>query len=101
MVKVSKCCCCIRVKTGAYIIGFLHVLGVITGLIEFNPVQIALDIFCGATFLLMLFKDSEQKRLFYFAAYLVYSGMIIVMHLIFFFWDKDEEVATNKICTEL
>ena len=101
MVKVSKCCCCIKVKTGAYIIGVLHVLGVIFGLIDMNLIRVAMDIFCGATFLLMVFKDSEQKRLFYFAAYACYSGLIVVLHLVFLFWDKDEEVASSKICTDI
>ena len=101
MVRVSKCCCCIPVKTGAYIIGCIHVLGMVIGLIQLDMIKVALDVFCGCTFLLMVFKDSEQKRLFYFAAYLVYTGIITVMHLIFAFWDKDEELKTNQTCTDL
>ena len=91
MVKVSKCCCCIKVKTGAYIIGILHVLGVIFGTIDMDFIKVAMDIFCGATFLLMVFKDSEQKRLFYFAAYVCYSVLIVILHLIFLFWREDED----------
>ena len=61
----------------------------------------ALDIFCGCTFLLMVFKDSETKRLLYFAAYLVYVGIITVMHLVFAFWDKDELLKSSQTCTDI
>ena len=59
MVKLTKCCCCVPVKIGAYIIGFFHVLGLFLGVVLINPLQITLEIFCGLTFLLMVFRDSE------------------------------------------
>ena len=59
MVKVSKCCCCIPVKTGANIIGCIHVLGLLAGLYMINPLQISLELFCGATFVYMVYRDSE------------------------------------------
>ena len=63
--------------------------------------KIALDVFCGATFLVMVFRDDEWKRMFYFAAYVVYTGIIVVVHLIFTFWDRDEEKTTEKSCAEI
>ena len=90
MVKLSKCCCCIRVKTGAYIIGSIHVLGLALGLIFMEPLTISLEAFCGCTFILMVWKDSAQKRLFYFAAYVVYALMIGGIRIVFTFWNKDE-----------
>ena len=39
--------------------------------------------------------------MFYFTAYLVYTGIITVVHLIFTFWDKDEEIKTQKTCTDI
>ena len=95
MVKVKNCCCCIPVKTGAYIIGFVHVIGAMFGIIQLDLVKVALDIFCGMTFLLMIFKDGESSRLFYFAAYMAYTGIIIAVHLVFIIWDQDEEVKTK------
>ena len=96
MVKVNKCCCCIPVKTGAYIIGCFHVLGVIIGIVQLDIVKIVMDIFCGTTFLFMVFRDSEWNRLFYLATYMAYTGIVIATHLIFFFWDRDEELETTE-----
>ena len=101
MVKASKCCCCIPIKTGAYIIGCIHVLGVIIGIAQLDVLKIALDIFCGATFLVMVFRDSEWVRMLYFAVYLVYTAIIIVVHLIFALWDRDEEASASNTCSDI
>ena len=63
--------------------------------------KIVLDVFCGATFLVMVFRDDEWKRMFYFAAYIAYTGIIVVVHLIFIFWDRDEEATAANSCTEI
>ena len=99
MVRVSKCCCCFPVKTGAYIIGFAHVIGLLLGIVFVNPLQVTLEVFCGITFLWMFFRDSEQKRLFYFSAYCVYVGILFVFRLIFSIWDHDENEFVENFCS--
>ena len=95
MVKLSKCCCCVHVKTGAYTIGFLHVVGLLVGIIRLDYLQIALEVFCGATFLLMIYGDNELRRLMYFAAYCVYVIIVTSIRIIFLIWDRDEKVAAR------
>ena len=56
---VKKCCCCINIKAGAYIIGGIHVLGLLIGIYMLDPLQISLEVFCGITFLLMVRKDTQ------------------------------------------
>ena len=96
---VSRCCCCFSVKTGAYIIGCFHVFGLLIGLYILNVLQIAIDAFCGVTFLLMVYKDSEMKRLMYFTSYVIYSIIVGIIRLIFVFWGKDEQGFAQKFCT--
>ena len=98
MVKVKKCCCCIPVKTGAMIIGSVHVLGLLIGLYLVAPLQISLEIFCGAAFLLMVYRDSQQKRLFYFSAYVIYAASLGTIRMIFVFWDHDEKLLVRNYC---
>ena len=101
MVKVSKCCCCVPVKPGAYCIGYFHLLLLALGLMFMEPLTISSEAFCGATFILMVWKDSAQKRLFYFSAYLVYALLIGVIRIVFTFWNKDEQQMTAAICNTL
>ena len=98
---VKKCCCCIPVKTGAYIIGCFHVFGLLMGIYMFNPLQMSIDIFCGVTFLLMVYKDSEQKRMFYFAAYVVYSVIVGIIRIVFVLWSRDEDNIVREFCNNL
>ena len=101
MVRVAKCCCCIPVKTGSYIIGSFHVIGLILGLLMLNPLQVSLEVFCGVTFLMMVYRDSEQKRLFYFTAYVVYIVTLGAIRLFFVFWDHDEKALVRKFCEDV
>ena len=98
MVKVAKCCCCISIKTGAFIIGAIHVVGLLLGVIWVSPLQISLEIFCGATFLYMVYRDCERNRLLYFASYCVYAFTLGIIRLIFVFWDKDEKAIVTEYC---
>ena len=98
MVKVKKCCCFVPIKTGAMIIGSVHVLGLLIGLYLVAPLQISLEIFCGATFLLMVYRDSQQKRLFYFSAYVIYATSLGTIRMIFVFWDHDEKALVRNYC---
>ena len=69
---VSKCCCCIKVKTAVNLIGAWHVLLLIGGLFEIQPVRVSLELFTAIAFIVMLFKDSAATRQFFFATYCVF-----------------------------
>ena len=101
MVKFTKCCFCCSIKQGAYIIGCLHVFGLLMGFIMFRPLQITLDVFCGVTFLAMVYRDSEYKRLYYFAAYCVYAMVNDVIFSIFIADKTDEINAANMMCNKI
>ena len=98
--KVKSCCCCIPVKVGAYIIGCIHVLGLILGVILVSPLQVSLEIFCGCTFLYMAYRDNDKNRLLYFAAYVVYSSILASIRMIFVFWDRDEKEMVLQYCKQ-
>ena len=90
MVRVTKCCCCIQIKTGTYIIGSLHVLGLVAGIFRLQLLTITLEIFTGCTFLYMVYRDSERNRLLYFTAYCCYAVILAVIRTIFVLWQSDE-----------
>ena len=98
--KVRRCCFCIPVKVGAYVIGCIHVLGLLIGILIFSPLQISLEIFCGCTFLYMAYRDNEKNRLLYFAAYVVYSFILASIRMIFVFWDRDEKEMVLVYCKQ-
>ena len=89
--RVKKCCCCVPVKIGAYLIGSVHVLGLMIGILLVSPLQIVMEIFCGCTFLYMAYRDTEKNRLLYFAAYAVYCVILGGLRMLFVFWDRDEK----------
>ena len=99
--KFNKCCFCCSIKTGAYVIGCLHVFGLLTGILMFKPMQIALDIFCGGTFLAMVYRDNAQKRMYYLAAYCCYILINNIFVTIFIANKHDEQRAAIEICTKL
>ena len=100
MVQVKKCCCVIPIKAGAYIIGCTHVLELLIGLVNFSEFRVTLNLFCGVTFLLMVFRDSKQKRLYYFSAYAILLVFNAILHLVFVFWRQDEHTKAIKKCKE-
>ena len=60
--KVNKCCCCIKIKSGVYLIGAWHVLMLIAGLFSVNIIRVALEVFTAIAFVVMLFKDTATTR---------------------------------------
>ena len=79
------------IKVGAYIIGAFHVIGLVLGLVLASPLQISLEIFCGSTFIYMVYRDNEKNRLLYFSAYAVYCVILASIRTVFVFWDRDEK----------
>ena len=72
MREVSKCCCCISIKTGVYIIGIWHMLILTAGLFEAEYVRVTIELFTALSFLFMIFKDSIMTRMYFFATYSVF-----------------------------
>ena len=99
--RVRKCCCCIPIKIGAYIIGTFHVLGLLMGIYLMSLATICLEVFCATAFLLMIYKDSKEKRLFYFATYVVLQCIVAVIRMVFTFWKKDEAYGIRIYCAEM
>ena len=96
--RLTKCCCCIPIKVGAYIIGGLHVFGMLAGLYLMSAVQISLEMFCGISFLYMLYKDTQQNRMLYFSSYCVYAAFLFAIRAVFVFWKADEHEMVRQIC---
>ena len=99
--RVRKCCCCIPIKIGAYIIGTFHVLGLLVGIYLMSLATICLEVFCATAFLLMIYKDSKEKRLFYLATYVVLQCIVAVIRMVFTFWKKDEAYGIRIYCAEM
>ena len=76
-------------------------VGFLAGIIRLDYLHIALEVFCGATFLLMIYGDNELRRLMYFAAYCVYVIIVTSIRTVFLIWDRDERVAAIKLCKNL
>ena len=47
---------------------------------------------------MMVFRDSEQKRMLYFSAYVVYVAILTSFRLMFVVWDHDEKVIVTDFC---
>ena len=60
--KVNKCCCCISVKTGVYIIGIWHVIVLIGGLFNHQLVRVSLELFTAIAFIVMCARDNAATR---------------------------------------
>ncbi len=65
----THCCCCVSVRTGAMILGFFTLLGLLQEIENFVPLRLAINGVAAIAFILMLADDTEQKRrLFFYAA---------------------------------
>ena len=69
MFKASACCCCIPIKAGAYVIGAIHLFYLAIFIAEFHLLDAALNFFCGTTFLVMIFKDTQFTRMCFYASF--------------------------------
>ena len=48
----------------------------------------------------MVFRDSKQKRLYYFSAYAILLVFNAILHMVFIFWRQDERVKAIMKCKE-
>ena len=103
--KQSKCCCCIPIKIGTYIIGGLHALYFVLFLTKSDWLGAALNLFSGSTFLAMVFRDTSFTRGAFFAAFATYVITVALLNLYFtFFLVGDDqaqfELAVRERCDE-
>ena len=100
---VNRCCFCASVKTGTYIIGGMHAFGLILGLMALNPIKVVFELFTGLTFLWMVYKDGEQSRLLFFAAFSVYVVILGCLEIYFTLFPNQEEDAmlVKNYCLEV
>ena len=88
-------------KIGAYIVGVSHVMGLLVAIVRFSLGWTSLEIFCGVSFLYMIWKDSLMTRLYYFVAYCCYSGIAVAIRMVFIFWSRDENLKIRIECTKI
>ena len=99
--KTKKCCCCIPVKIGTYLIGGIHVIYLFLFLYKHAVVDAVLNLFTGMTFITMLLKDSQFTRMVFFAAFVTYVCIFNSLDIYFtlFPWEDEkqmiDEVITN------
>ena len=72
MKEVDKCCCCISIKTGVYIIGAWHILILLGGLFEAQYLRVTIELFTALSFMVMIFRDSIMTRMYFFATYCIF-----------------------------
>ena len=106
MFKANKCCCCIPIKAGAYLIGAIHLFYLVIFIMEFHILDAALNFFCGTTFAVMVFKDTQFTRMCFFAAFQTYVLLILALELytlVFPFEDQQEamDVVLTRDCKQL
>ena len=94
--KTKRCCCCVPIKTGTYVIGALHAIYFVLFIMEPNFIGASLNFFCMSTFFAMVFKDSPFTRQIFFTAFATYVFLIAMLNVYFtFFRFEDDEVRFN------
>ena len=88
----KNCCCCFSVKTGAYVIGVLSILGLLDELNNFNLLRCIIKLVVSASFLAMVFQDSKTTRMWFFIIFLGSPFAQILAAII----DKPQEQADQE-----
>ena len=101
--KVKKCCCCVSISTGAKVIGALHAIGLLIGLMTMNPIKVAMEFFTGSTFVYMIYRDGEQSRLLFFSAFTVYVTILGLIELYFVVKpaENEEKLLVKNYCVAI
>ena len=125
--KLRRCCICIPVKFGVYIIGFFVMLSLLEGLFTpLVPVQFfqdlvdyadknmqvyfyiktGLELMLTMTFIQLMARDTYQTRDILFRAYTLYTVIVTVLSLFMAFFPgegsrKLDANAISKYCQEL
>ena len=101
--RQTKCCCCIPIKTGTYIIGGIHAIYLLLFVSQGDYLGAALNFFAGSTFLFMVFRDSSFTRGLFFAAFFTYVLTVVFLNLYFTFFMLEEDkvlfdIAVREKC---
>ena len=67
----KSCCCCLSVKTGAFIIGSMMIIDLLGQLENFNALQCIIKLGAVAIFANMILNDSEDSRKWFFFAWVL------------------------------
>lgn len=82
MVQLNSFCCCVSIKTGVHIIGWIFLVEAILALIQGNIVRLSLIFFTSATYIAMFMKDTASRRKIFAASYLVYTLMTFLLQVL-------------------
>ena len=97
---MRHCCWCIKVKTGALIIGSMQLFSLFSQFAHFNLITVALKFFTVACFLMVLFKDNEMNRMLYYVSYVI--ELAILYSIEFYFTAKVfTDGVPDQICEKL
>ena len=94
---LKACCCCIPVKTGAYILGSLLLISLTEEFKELFPFRSLINLFTSAMFLMMVFQDTERARKNFFWSWTLLQGITLVFVHYNIAIDKIEESGAAKL----
>ena len=83
--KVQKCCCCVNLEIGVFILGCLVWFSLLGEITWFNPIRATITLCTGILFCLVVFDDSEKHRKYFFYSYIVHtiSDVVFGIHQIY------------------
>ena len=79
--KVRRCMCCIPVHHAALMIGSIHTFRLVGNLLLQEYTLSLTEIVTVVAFLTMVFRNSKETRMYYFASYCFYIMLINCMEL--------------------
>ena len=98
---MKHCCWCIKVKTGALIIGAMQLISLVSrAMTQFNLMTFALKIFTVGCFLMMLYKDNEINRMMYFVSYCIEIAILYSIEFYMIYLAYSSDVA-ETICKKI
>ena len=94
-------CCCLSVRTGTLILGFMALLGLMQEVDDFHAMRAAANGAIAAAFFLLLVKDTETNRKVFFYIYL-FGTIVLYLFGVFNAYDHLERVEPWKqACDDL
>jgi hypothetical protein len=73
------------VKKGTIMIGILNLIGVIAAIFTLNILDMALRLFTAVWFVLMVYKDCQAYRLYFFVSYVIQEIIIYIIEAYVFY----------------
>ena len=75
----------LSVKKGAIVIGILNLIGIVVAIVTMNILDMALRLFTAVWFVLMVYKDCQEYRLYFFVSYIIQEIIIYIIEAYVFF----------------